>query len=76
MTRFRLSDVPFEIAPLRGGLLDDRVGGYASFDDFLGALSSGRRKTIRRERREACSPPFRRSFSASPACTPTCFRGR
>lgn len=28
-------------------------GGYASFDDFLGALSSGRRKTIRRERRDA-----------------------
>jgi predicted N-acyltransferase len=27
--------------------------GYAAFDDFLGALSSGRRKTIRRERREA-----------------------
>ena len=27
--------------------------GYASFEDFLGALSSGRRKTIRRERREA-----------------------
>ena len=27
--------------------------GYASFDDFLNALSSGRRKTIRRERREA-----------------------
>jgi len=27
--------------------------GYATFDDFLGALSSGRRKTIRRERREA-----------------------
>jgi predicted N-acyltransferase len=27
--------------------------GYASFDDFLRALSSGRRKTIRRERREA-----------------------
>jgi predicted N-acyltransferase len=27
--------------------------GYASFDDFLGALSSGRRKTIRRERRDA-----------------------
>jgi len=26
---------------------------YASFDDFLGALSSGRRKTIRRERRDA-----------------------
>ncbi|WP_298746237.1 GNAT family N-acetyltransferase [uncultured Brevundimonas sp.] len=27
--------------------------GYRSFDDFLSALSSGRRKTIRRERREA-----------------------
>jgi len=30
-----------------------RNAGYASFDEFLGALSSGRRKTIRRERREA-----------------------
>ena len=29
--------------------------GYASFDDFLAVLSSGRRKTIRRERREAAS---------------------
>ena len=28
-------------------------GGYASFDDFLAALSSGRRKTIKRERRDA-----------------------
>jgi predicted N-acyltransferase len=27
--------------------------GYACFEDFLAALSSGRRKTIRRERREA-----------------------
>ncbi|HEY3796946.1 MAG TPA: GNAT family N-acetyltransferase [Caulobacteraceae bacterium] len=27
--------------------------GYANFDEFLGALSSGRRKTIRRERRDA-----------------------
>jgi predicted N-acyltransferase len=27
--------------------------GYGTFEDFLGALSSGRRKTIRRERREA-----------------------
>ena len=27
--------------------------GYPTFEDFLGALSSGRRKTIRRERREA-----------------------
>jgi len=30
-----------------------RNPGYANFDDFLAALSSGRRKTIRRERREA-----------------------
>ncbi|MCC7267659.1 MAG: GNAT family N-acetyltransferase, partial [Caulobacteraceae bacterium] len=30
-----------------------RNPGYASFEDFLAALSSGRRKTIRRERREA-----------------------
>jgi predicted N-acyltransferase len=29
--------------------------GYSNFDDFLGALSSGRRKTIRRERRDAQS---------------------
>jgi predicted N-acyltransferase len=27
--------------------------GYATFDDFLAALSSGRRKTIKRERRDA-----------------------
>lgn len=27
--------------------------GYTNFEEFLGALSSGRRKTIRRERREA-----------------------
>ncbi len=30
-----------------------RNGGYATFDVFLAALSSSRRKTIRRERREA-----------------------
>lgn len=30
-----------------------RNDGYGTFDDFLAALSSGRRKTIRRERREA-----------------------
>ena len=30
-----------------------RNDSYQSFDDFLGALSSNRRKTIRRERREA-----------------------
>ncbi len=31
-----------------------RNDGYEDFEAFLGALSSGRRKTIRRERREAC----------------------
>jgi predicted N-acyltransferase len=30
--------------------------GYGSFDDFLGALSSRKRKTIRRERRDAVDP--------------------
>ena len=30
-----------------------RNAGYATFEDFLSALSSGRRKTIRRERRDA-----------------------
>lgn len=30
-----------------------RNGGYSTFDDFLSALSSNRRKTIRRERRDA-----------------------
>ena len=30
-----------------------RNAGYGDFDDFLAALSSGRRKTIRRERRDA-----------------------
>lgn len=30
-----------------------RNGGYQTFDDFLSALSSNRRKTVRRERREA-----------------------
>ena len=32
-----------------------RNDGYAGFDDFLAALSSNRRKTVRRERREACA---------------------
>jgi predicted N-acyltransferase len=30
--------------------------GYATFDDFLGALASRKRKTIRRERKDALSP--------------------
>ena len=31
-------------------------GGYAGFEDFLGQLSSRKRKTIRRERKEALAP--------------------
>ncbi len=31
-------------------------GGYGSFDDFLAALASRKRKTIRRERKDALSP--------------------
>jgi len=31
-------------------------GGYASFEDFLDALNSRKRKTIRRERKEALAP--------------------
>lgn len=45
MTRFRLSDVPFEIALLRGGLLDDRVGGYASFEGWVRDHNDGRAVT-------------------------------
>jgi len=29
--------------------------GYATFDDFLGALAARKRKTVKRERREALS---------------------
>jgi uncharacterized protein len=41
------------LAPREGQQYHWLNNGYASFDDFLAALSSGRRKTIRRERREA-----------------------
>jgi hypothetical protein len=39
--------------------------GYATFEDFLGALSSARRKTIRRERREAQAGLEIRQFTGS-----------
>ena len=45
MTRFRLSDAPFEIATLRGRLLDDRVGGYASFEGWVRDHNDGRAVT-------------------------------
>ena len=45
MSRFRLSDVPFEIAPLRARLLDDGVGGYASFEGWVRDHNDGRAVT-------------------------------
>lgn len=45
MSRFRLSDAPFEIAPLRARLLDDRVGGYASFEGWVRDHNDGRAVT-------------------------------
>ena len=45
MSRFRLSDVPFEIAPLRARLLDNRVGGYASFEGWVRDHNDGRAVT-------------------------------
>jgi molybdopterin synthase catalytic subunit len=35
MARFRLADTPFDTANLRAELLDDRVGGYASFEGWV-----------------------------------------
>ena len=35
MKRFALSDTPFDTATLRAELLDDRVGGYASFEGWV-----------------------------------------
>ena len=35
MKRFALSDTPFDTATLRAGLLDARVGAYASFEGWV-----------------------------------------
>lgn len=35
MARFRIADTPFDTANLRAELLDDRVGGYASFEGWV-----------------------------------------
>lgn len=35
MNRFSLADTPFDTATLRSELLDDRVGGYASFEGWV-----------------------------------------
>ena len=37
--------------------------GYATFDAFLEALSSRKRKTIRRERRDALAPGITRALA-------------
>lgn len=45
MARFRLSDTPFDTAALRAGLLDARVGGYASFEGWVRDHNEGRAVT-------------------------------
>jgi molybdopterin synthase catalytic subunit len=40
--RFALSDVPFDIAPLRAQLLDARAGAYAGFEGWVRNVNEGR----------------------------------
>ncbi len=40
--RFGLSETPFDTATLRAQLLDDRVGGYASFEGWIRNHNDGR----------------------------------
>lgn len=40
--RFELAEVPFEIAPLREGLLRDEAGAYASFEGWIRDHNDGR----------------------------------
>ncbi|MFD0738657.1 molybdenum cofactor biosynthesis protein MoaE [Lysobacter koreensis] len=42
MTRFSLADTPVDTATLRANLLDDRVGGYASFEGWVRNHNDGR----------------------------------
>src|SRR6476619_2160248 len=42
MARFRLSATPFDTATLRGSLLDDRVGAFASFEGWVRDHNAGR----------------------------------
>lgn len=42
MHRFQLADTPFDTASLRAQLLDDRVGGYASFEGWVRNHNDGR----------------------------------
>ena len=43
MSRFRLADTPLDISALRAKLLDDRVGGYASFEGWVRNHNDGRK---------------------------------
>ena len=42
MARFELAGTPFDTAVLRAQLLDDRVGGYASFEGWVRNHNDGR----------------------------------
>lgn len=42
LKRFSLSDTPFDTTSLRAGLLDARVGGYASFEGWVRDHHDGR----------------------------------
>lgn len=42
MARFSLAETPFDTASLRASLLDDRVGGYASFEGWVRNHNEGR----------------------------------
>ena len=42
MTRFELADTPIDTARLRAELLDDRVGGYTSFEGWVRNQNEGR----------------------------------
>ena len=42
MARFRIAESPFDIAPLRAQLLDERAGAYASFEGWVRNHHAGR----------------------------------
>lgn len=42
MPRFALSDIPFDPAPLRSALLDERAGAFAAFEGWVRNHNDGR----------------------------------
>ncbi len=42
MTRFRIADAPFDIAPLRQRLLHERAGAFAAFEGWVRDHNEGR----------------------------------